>query len=118
VLPPIGAFHMAVTSGRALLIPKIFNPSIPHKGTGAISELGRYLTGLQVTLRTPWSDDLKMLTDKIRLSGPDSNDPEDILASSLGVIFPDDITNQHGDRDNAVIYLSPTFGSITLSLAE
>jgi hypothetical protein len=33
---------------------------------------------------------LKMLTDKIRLSGPETNDPEDILSSSLGVIFPDD----------------------------
>jgi nicotinamide N-methyltransferase len=59
-----------------------------------------------------------MLTDKIRLSGPDSNDPEDIIFSSLGVIFPDDITNQHGDRDHPVIYVSPTFGSITLTLAD
>lgn len=59
-----------------------------------------------------------MLTDKIRLSGPESNDPEDILSSSLGVIFPDDITNQHGDRENSVIYLSPTFGPISLSLAD
>jgi hypothetical protein len=48
-----------------------------------------------------------MLTDKIRLSGPESNDLEDILSSPLAVIFPDDITNQHGDRDNRVIYLSP-----------
>lgn len=59
-----------------------------------------------------------MLTDKIRLSGPDSNDPEDILSSSLGVIFPDDITNQHGDRENSVIYLSTTFGPLHLSLAD
>lgn len=59
-----------------------------------------------------------MLTDKIRLSGPDSSDPEDILSSSLGVIFPDDITNQHGDRENSVIYLSPKFGPLTLSLAD
>jgi EEF1A N-terminal glycine/lysine methyltransferase len=59
-----------------------------------------------------------MLTDKIRLSGPESNDPEDILSSSLGVIFPDDITNQHGDATNSVIYLSPSFGEITLSLAD
>lgn len=59
-----------------------------------------------------------MLTDKISLSGPESNDPEDILSSALGVIFPDDITNQHGDRDHAVIYRSPSFGPITLSLAE
>jgi hypothetical protein len=59
-----------------------------------------------------------MLTDKIRLSGPESNDPEDILSSSLGVIFPDDITNQHGDASNSVIYLSPAFGPITLTLAD
>lgn len=59
-----------------------------------------------------------MLTDKIRLSGPETNDPEDILGSALGVIFPDDITNQHGDRDNSVIYLSPSFGPIELSLAD
>jgi nicotinamide N-methyltransferase len=59
-----------------------------------------------------------MLTDKIRLSGSESNDIEDILSSSLGVIFPDDITNQHGDRDNNVIYLSPSLGPITLTLAD
>jgi EEF1A N-terminal glycine/lysine methyltransferase len=59
-----------------------------------------------------------MLTDKIRLSGPESNDPEDILSSSLAVIFPDDITNQHGDRDNGVIYLSPSFGPLHLALAD
>lgn len=59
-----------------------------------------------------------MLTDKIRLSGSSPHEPEDILASSLGVIFPDDITNQHGDGDNAVIYLSPRFGDIVLQLAD
>jgi predicted nicotinamide N-methyase len=59
-----------------------------------------------------------MLTDKIRLSGPDLNEPEDILSSALGVIFPDDIINQHGDRDNAVIYLSPSYGPLTLTLAD
>jgi nicotinamide N-methyltransferase len=59
-----------------------------------------------------------MLTDKIRLSGPETHEPEDYLSSALGVIFPDDITNQHGDKDSSVIYLSPTYGSITLSLAD
>jgi nicotinamide N-methyltransferase len=58
-----------------------------------------------------------MLTDKTRLSG-DLNEPEDILSSSLGIISPDDITNQHGDRDNDVIYLSPGYGPITLPLAD
>jgi predicted nicotinamide N-methyase len=61
---------------------------------------------------------INMLTDKIRLSGPESNGPEDILSSSLGVIFPDDITNQHGDKENSVIYLSPSFGPLTLTLAD
>lgn len=59
-----------------------------------------------------------MLTDKIRLSGPESSDPEDILSSALSVIFPDDITNQHGDSTTSVIYLSPLFGPLTLSLAD
>ncbi|KFZ06388.1 hypothetical protein V501_07459 [Pseudogymnoascus sp. VKM F-4519 (FW-2642)] len=59
-----------------------------------------------------------MLTDKIRLSGPETTDPEDYLGQSLGVIFPDDITNQHGDLDHAVIYQSPRFGDIKLELAD
>jgi predicted nicotinamide N-methyase len=59
-----------------------------------------------------------MLTDKIRLSGPESTDPEDYLGESLGVIFPDDITNQHGDLEHSVIYLSPRFGDIVLELAD
>lgn len=59
-----------------------------------------------------------MLTDKIRLSGPETTDPEDYFGQSLGVIFPDDITNQHGDLDHAVIYLSPRFGEIKLELAD
>ncbi len=58
-----------------------------------------------------------MLTDKIRLGG-EATDPEDFLGESLGVIFPDDITNQHGDIDHPVTYLSPTYGSIVLQLAD
>ena len=53
-----------------------------------------------------------MLTDKIRLSGPETTDPEDYFGQSLGVIFPDDITNLHGDLDHAVIYLSPDRKSV------
>ncbi|KAK3366050.1 hypothetical protein B0T24DRAFT_410703 [Lasiosphaeria ovina] len=34
-------------------------------------------------------------------------EPEDIMASALGVIFPDDITNQHGDPSHGLIYTSP-----------
>ncbi len=66
-----------------------------------------------------------MLTDKIRLvpssavSGQaPSEEPEDILSSSLAVIFPDDITNQHGDATSSVLYLSPAFGELELSLAD
>lgn len=59
-----------------------------------------------------------MLTDKIRLAGPETFDPEDYLSSSLAVIFPDDITNQHGDAQTSVIYQSPRFGNIDLQLAD
>jgi hypothetical protein len=58
-----------------------------------------------------------MLTDKIHFPNP-SNEPEDFLASSLGVIFPDDITNQHGDPSTPVIYLSSIFGPLHLTLAD
>jgi EEF1A N-terminal glycine/lysine methyltransferase len=58
-----------------------------------------------------------MLTDKIHVLNP-SSEPEDILASSLGVIFPDDITNQHGDPATPIIYLSPIFGPLHLTLAD
>ncbi|RFU33231.1 hypothetical protein B7463_g3117, partial [Scytalidium lignicola] len=59
-----------------------------------------------------------MLTDRIRLTGPESTEPEDYLSSSLAVIFPDDIPNQHGDRDSGVIYSSTRFGDVELSLAD
>ncbi|ETS80042.1 hypothetical protein PFICI_07571 [Pestalotiopsis fici W106-1] len=36
-----------------------------------------------------------------------SVDPEDFLGESLGVIFPDDVTTQHGDAANALRYTSP-----------
>src|SRR5271154_2184935 len=61
-----------------------------------------------------------MLTDRITLSptSPSAPEPEDYLSSSIGVIFPDDITNQHGDPSTPVIYTSPLFGTIFLSLAD
>jgi nicotinamide N-methyltransferase len=61
---------------------------------------------------------LVMLIDRIRLSGGPPDEPEDILSSSLGVIFPDDSTHIHGDSDRAVIYTSPTGGPLELSLAK
>ncbi|KAI1405648.1 hypothetical protein F4819DRAFT_443214 [Hypoxylon fuscum] len=47
------------------------------------------------------------LTSRITLQGPPTSDPEDYLCSALGVIFPDDVTNQHGDADHSLVYTSP-----------
>lgn len=47
------------------------------------------------------------LTSRITLKGPEPSAPEDYLSTSLGVIFPDDVTNQHGDAEHSLIYASP-----------
>ena len=47
------------------------------------------------------------LTSRITLSGSDLTSPEDYLSDSLGVIYPDDVTNQHGDSKHSIIYQSP-----------
>ncbi|KAK0739711.1 hypothetical protein B0T21DRAFT_346994 [Apiosordaria backusii] len=47
------------------------------------------------------------LTSRLTLTGPDTTDPEDYLSSSLGTIFPDDVTTQHGDADHGLLYTSP-----------
>ncbi|VBB76326.1 Putative nicotinamide N-methyltransferase [Podospora comata] len=47
------------------------------------------------------------LTSRLALTGPDTTDPEDYLSSSLGIIFPDDVTNQHGDADHGLLYTTP-----------
>ncbi|KAK5995860.1 hypothetical protein PT974_04278 [Cladobotryum mycophilum] len=47
------------------------------------------------------------LTSRITLKGDGPDDPEDFLSTSLGVIFPDDVTNQHGDAEHSLIYTSP-----------
>ncbi|KAI1100174.1 hypothetical protein F4804DRAFT_319740 [Jackrogersella minutella] len=47
------------------------------------------------------------LTSRIAVQGPPATDPEDYLSSALGVIFPDDVTNQHGDADHELVYISP-----------
>ena len=60
------------------------------------------------------------LTARLTLTGPDSaEDPEDYLAASLGVIFPDDVTNQHGDSEHGLLYTSPHLPKpIPISLAD
>ena len=57
-----------------------------------------------------------MLTNRIHL--PSTQEPEDILSSSLAVIFPDDICNQHGDAGIPIIYRSPLLGDTTLTVAD
>ncbi|KAK3293823.1 uncharacterized protein B0H64DRAFT_173423 [Chaetomium fimeti] len=55
-----------------------------------------------------------------RLSHP-TTDPEDHFASSLGIIFTDDVTNQHfaSDDTNLLLYTSPHLPSpLTLRLAR
>jgi EEF1A N-terminal glycine/lysine methyltransferase len=47
------------------------------------------------------------LTSRLSLKGPPDSTPEDFLAGSLGVIFPDDVTNQHGDAEHSLEYTSP-----------
>ncbi|RFU76951.1 nicotinamide n-methyltransferase [Trichoderma arundinaceum] len=47
------------------------------------------------------------LTSRITLKGDEPDGPEDYLSTSLGVIFPDDVTNQHGDAEHSLIYASP-----------
>ncbi|KAK3370142.1 hypothetical protein B0H63DRAFT_308706 [Podospora didyma] len=47
------------------------------------------------------------LTARLTSHGPPTTDPEDFFASALGVIFPDDVTNQHGDPDHGLLYTSP-----------
>ncbi|KND88508.1 Protein N-methyltransferase NNT1 [Tolypocladium ophioglossoides CBS 100239] len=47
------------------------------------------------------------LTSRISLGGDESADPEDFLSTSLGVVFPDDATNQHGDAGHRLVYTSP-----------
>ncbi|KAK3308225.1 uncharacterized protein B0T15DRAFT_508717 [Chaetomium strumarium] len=47
------------------------------------------------------------LTTRISLTGPEATDPEDYFGASLGVIFPDDVANQHGDAKHGLLYTSP-----------
>ncbi|KAK7420005.1 hypothetical protein QQX98_003011 [Neonectria punicea] len=47
------------------------------------------------------------LTWRITLKSDQPDEPEDFFSTSLGVIFPDDVTNQHGDAEHSLIYTSP-----------
>ena len=45
-------------------------------------------------------------------------DPEDYCYSSLGLIFTDDIQNQHGDPDTVVHYRSNGYGDLVFQVAD
>ena len=47
-----------------------------------------------------------LLTNRLESTNADP-EPEDLLSSSLSVIFPDTVANQHGDASNALEYVSP-----------
>lgn len=50
---------------------------------------------------------IETLTSRITLKGNEPDCPEDYLSTCLGVIFPDDIMNQHGDAEHSLVYESP-----------
>lgn len=60
-----------------------------------------------------------MLTSLIRVSQPtdDTPEPEDIFSASLGLIFTDDIINQHGDPNTVIAYRS-RFGELKFRTAD
>ncbi|KAB5550931.1 nicotinamide N-methyltransferase [Coniochaeta sp. 2T2.1] len=59
------------------------------------------------------------LTSRITLTGPPADDPEDFLSDSLGIVFPDDIMNVHGDGEHGLLYTSPHLPKpLDISLAD
>jgi EEF1A N-terminal glycine/lysine methyltransferase len=44
---------------------------------------------------------------RVTLSGSPATEPEDHFSDSLGTIFPNDVTNQHGDNTHGLVYTSP-----------
>ncbi|KAM7208818.1 hypothetical protein V8F20_000981 [Naviculisporaceae sp. PSN 640] len=59
------------------------------------------------------------LLARLTLISDTEPDPEDFLASSLAVIFPDDVANQHGDHNNSLLYTSPHLPKpLPISLAD
>jgi nicotinamide N-methyltransferase len=60
-----------------------------------------------------------MLSSLIRL--PVSTEPsstEDIFSFAVGLIFTDDIRNQHGDPGSSIIYKSKAYGDLELRLVD
>lgn len=59
-----------------------------------------------------------MLTDNVRTVPKASLGADDVLSCSLANLFPDDERNQHGNSDQVVVYDSPRFGEVFLTLAN
>lgn len=62
-----------------------------------------------------------MLSSLVRLPSPPNDTDiqvEDIFSSALGLIFTDDLRNQHGDPGSSVIYKSQSYGDIELRLTD
>lgn len=47
-----------------------------------------------------------------------SPEPEDIFQDSLGLVFTDDLQNQHGDPDTFVRYRSNGYGDLDFEIAD
>ncbi|KAF5623167.1 neutral amino acid permease [Fusarium tjaetaba] len=63
-------------------------------------------------------NEVMSLTWRISVNG-ETDSPEDYLSTALGVIFPDDITNQHGDDEHNLSYASPHLPkSLVIDLAD
>lgn len=62
---------------------------------------------------------MRSLIDLIQFI-PASTDetPEDIFAAASGLIFPDDIRNQHGEAGALLIYKNERYGPIELRTAD
>ncbi|KAK1833367.1 hypothetical protein QBC39DRAFT_346648 [Podospora conica] len=59
------------------------------------------------------------LVARLSLAGAGETDPEDLFSGALGVIFPDDVTNQHGSADQGLVYTSPHLPKpLHISLAD
>ena len=59
-----------------------------------------------------------MLSSLVKVPEVSDPSPEDVFASSLDIIFPDETRNMHGDAGSHVMYKSRRFGNISLGLMD
>ncbi|KAG8534084.1 uncharacterized protein KY384_000927 [Bacidia gigantensis] len=58
------------------------------------------------------------LTSRIRPLNNNLTSIEDIFSDGLDTLFPDSLSNLHGDPGSSVVYASSSFGNIQLELAK